>query len=115
VAIFLPHTHSITHVVTHSQLTAHVIPLHVNATCWDWWQHTALECMHADDEQLLSVQADAQQKQADDEHAAAEEAARLAQIRAEYEAAIPDEIKEKVQSAVTKELVSPAVTCLIPL
>ena len=28
------------------------------------------------------------------------------QIRAEYEAAIPDEIKEKVQAAVSKELVS---------
>lgn len=37
--------------------------------------------------------------------AAREEEDRLARLRAEYEAAIPDEIRERVQAAVEKELV----------
>ncbi len=36
--------------------------------------------------------------------AAAQEAERVARLREEYEAAVPEEIKERVDTAVTKEL-----------
>lgn len=59
---------------------------------------------HMQQQSVLQQEEAAKQKLADEERSAAEEAARLAGLRAEYEAAIPDEIKDKVQAAVDKEL-----------
>lgn len=64
------------------------------------------------------TQREADAAAADADAARAGEEARLARLRAEYEAAIPDEIRERVQLAVERELVrtqnlrrSPSACC----
>ncbi len=51
------------------------------------------------------MQRQAEEKAAAEEAAAAAEAERQKQLQEEYEESLPDDIKERVQAAVTKELV----------
>lgn len=57
---------------------------------------------------LPTAQAAEEAARQEEAEAAAAEEARLARLRAEYEAAVPEEIRERVAAAVERELVGVA-------